>query len=315
MQIRTASNSDYAAIAALASVVSPDRPVTAEILAHYDAQREPHHVFGRWLAEVLGQVVGVASYIQHADIYVPGEVHVNVRVHPGHRNRGIGAALYEAMVDRLRRTPPVDTLKVTLDSDQHAGINFAVRRGFVEYARRIDQRLTLASFDPAAFPDPDAQMAEQGLALRSVRELETDPDRDRKLYDLKWEVEQDIPYPGEINRPSFEAFRDGFINAPDFIPDGAFVAVDGDRYVGLVFHVAASPALLAVEVTGTARDYRRRGVALALKLKGIAWAKQGGYATMMVNNDLANVGMLAINEKLGFVRRPALIMFRRGAPF
>ncbi len=314
MHIRAASQRDYESIAELSSLVSPEHPVTAEILAYHDAQRESHLLFGRWLAEESGRLLGVAVYMQHEDLFSPGEVHVNVRVHPSHRSRGVGAALYETLIEKLRRMPDVDTLKVALTSDQLAGINFAVRRGFVEYARRIESRATLASFDPAGFPDPDAQMAEQGLAMRSVRELETDPERDQKLYDLKWEIEQDIPFPDQFSRPSFEAFRSGYINAPDFIPDGSFVAVDGDRYVGLVFHVSGSPALLIVEVTGTAREYRRRGIAQALKLKSMAWAKQAGFASLMVNNDLSNVGMLAINDKLGFVRQPALIMMQRKAP-
>jgi GNAT superfamily N-acetyltransferase len=93
------------------------------------------------------------------------------------------------------------------------------------------------------------------------------------------------------------------------------VALDGGRYVGLVFHVSGSPALLIVEVTGTARAYRRRGIAQALKLKSMAWAKQAGFSSLLVNNDLSNAGMLAINDKLGFERQPALIMLQRKAPF
>lgn len=315
MHIRPFSTHDYDSIAELSSLVTPDHPVTAQMLSHYDAMREPHMLFGRWVAEENGKLTGVAVYSQYEDIYAPNEVHVNIRVHPAHRNRGIGAALYDALIDKLRRIGAVDTMKVGLAADQHAGINFAMRRGFIEYARRVESRAALAKFDPASYPDPDAQMAEQGIALRSIKELETDPERDRKLYDLKWEIEQDIPYPGEISQPSFESFRDNYLRAPDFITDGSFVAVDGNQYVGLVFHVSASPALLIVEVTGTARAYRRRGIAQALKLKSMAWAKQAGFGSLLVNNDLSNAGMLAINDKLGFVRQPALILLQRKAPF
>lgn len=315
MHIRPFSMHDYDSIAELSSLVTPEHPVTAQMLSHYDAAREPRMLFGRWVAEDEGRLAGVGTYAQYEDIYAPNEVHLSIRVHPAHRNRGIGAALYDAMIEKLRRISAVDTLKVALGADQYAGINFAMRRGFIEYARRVESRAALAKFDPAAFPDPDAQMAEQGIILRSVKELESDPERDRKLYDLKWEIEQDIPYPGEISKPSFESFRDNFLRAPDFVTDGSFVAVDDGQYVGLVFHVSGSPALLIVEVTGTARAYRRRGIAQALKLKSMAWAKQAGFASLLVNNDLSNAGMLAINDKLGFERQPALILLQRKAPF
>lgn len=315
MHIRVASHQDYASIAEISTLITPDHPVSAEILSHFDSQREPSLLFARWVAEASGRVVGVAVYAQYEELYRPGEVHVNVRVHPGYRSRGVGAALYEAMIDKLRRTPEVDTLKIALTADQHAGINFAIRRGFTEYARRVEMRASLPAFDPSRFPDPDTEMGAQLLTLRSVNELADDPDRDRKLYDLKWEIEQDVPFPDEIQQLSFESFRTGFLQAPTFVPDASFVALDGDRYVGAVFCISSSHALMIVEMTGTARAYRRRGIAQALKVKSMTWAKHAGYKDVLVDNDLANTGMLAINDKLGFVRQPAIILLRRKAPF
>lgn len=314
MHIRPFADRDYAAVAEINTLIMPDQPITGQLLARLDAQREPHLLYGRWVAEEEGRLVGVAGYGQWADVLVPGEVYVYVRVHPAFQRRGFGAALYDALIDRLRRVG-ADSLKITLRSDRFPGINFAMRRGFIEYARRIESRLDLAAFDAAAFPDPDAQMAEQGLQLRSVADLAADPQRDQKLYDLKWEIEQDIPYPGRITRPSLPAFQTQYLNSPSFAAAGSFVAVDGDNYAGLVFHESASPSLLMVELTGTARAYRRRGIAQALKLRSMVWAKAAGYTTMLVNNDLANVGMLAINDKLGYVRQPALILLQRKAPF
>lgn len=314
MQIRRFAQQDYPSIAEIKTLVMPDYPATAQLLAGYDAQREPHLLSGRWVAEEDGRVIGVASYTQYDDILVAGEVHVNIAVHPAYQQRGVGAALYAALVDGLRRLY-VDSMRATLRSDRFPAINFAVRRGFIEVARRIESRLSLSGFDPSAFPDPDTQMAEQGLKLCSIASLESDPERDRKLYDLKWEIEQDIPYPGQVSRPTLASFQAQYLKSPGFVSEGSFVALDGDNIVGLVIHERASSNLLMVELTGTARAYRRRGIALALKLKSMSWAKSAGYTTLMVTNDLANTGMLAINDKLGFVRQPALILFQRRAPF
>ena len=57
------------------------------------------------------------------------------------------------------------------------------------------------------------------------------------------------------------------------------------------------------------RDYRRRGIALALKLHGIAHAKEQGYKKIRTMNESTNRPMLNINERLGFEKRPAWISF------
>ena len=57
--------------------------------------------------------------------------------------------------------------------------------------------------------------------------------------------------------------------------------------------------------TGVRREHRRQGIALALKLKTIAWAKRIGYSQIQTWNEANNQGMLGINERLGFVRQPA----------
>ena len=60
---------------------------------------------------------------------------------------------------------------------------------------------------------------------------------------------------------------------------------------------------------GYAAPYRRRGIALALKLRGIAYAKAQGRPTIKTWNESNNRAMLAINDALGFVKQPAWIDF------
>lgn len=59
------------------------------------------------------------------------------------------------------------------------------------------------------------------------------------------------------------------------------------------------------------RAYRRQGVALALKLRGIAYAKQHAYTTLRTSVDATNTASLALNERLGFVKQPAWIIFTK----
>jgi GNAT superfamily N-acetyltransferase len=51
-------------------------------------------------------------------------------------------------------------------------------------------------------------------------------------------------------------------------------------------------------LTGVRREYRRQGVATALKVQTIAYAKQHGFREIVTKT--ANPAMLSLMEKLGF---------------
>lgn len=310
MEIRPAQAADYPAIAAIMTGTSPDQPASAGSLARQDSTRRDDLLHVLLVAEDGGRVVGYAQYTQYADSLEPHTVRVSIGVHSRTQRQGVGAALYDALLERARRQP-IEWFKMRIRADQFAGLHFAARRGFVEYGRRIEARLALADFDPAAYPDPDALMAEQGLALESIAQYATTPDREHALHALKWEIEQDIPIPEPVTNITFDDFRAQVLAAEDFLRDGSFAAVDGVRPVGLLLTFAAGIHAVDVDLTGTARDYRRRGIAFALKLKGTVWAKAAGCRTMSVTNDLTNIGMLALNERLGYKRLPSIVLLKR----
>lgn len=60
-------------------------------------------------------------------------------------------------------------------------------------------------------------------------------------------------------------------------------------------------------MTGVIRDYRKRGIATALKVRALTYAKERGAPAVRTWNEVNNDGMLGINFRLGFVRQPAWI--------
>ena len=95
-----------------------------------------------------------------------------------------------------------------------------------------------------------------------------------------------------------------------FLWGGTQIALDPktDTVLGFsgVYH-GARDGWLDQWLTATRREARGRGIALALKLRVAKYALELGYKTIRTDNDTRNAPMLAINDKLGFVRQPALI--------
>ena len=92
---------------------------------------------------------------------------------------------------------------------------------------------------------------------------------------------------------------------------GFFVALDGERYVGMsnLWKSQADPSELYTGLTGVSRSHRRRGIALALKLRAIDYARRNGVRRLKTWNESNNRAMLSINEALGFVKQPAWINY------
>src|SRR5438309_10262308 len=94
---------------------------------------------------------------------------------------------------------------------------------------------------------------------------------------------------------------------PNLIPQAYMIAKDGDKYVGtsVVWRLKKDPRSLYQCLTGVLREYRGKGIAVALKLKGLDFARKHGLDNILSFNASTNEGMLRINMKLGFKRNLA----------
>lgn len=311
--IRPFTSDDYTALIAVANAVQPEHVITEEQLRHIDANRDPKCKIARWVAEQNGQIVGYSVYSQHADMYHPQKFWVTVRVLPIRQRQGIGTALYNTMLEGVRAHHPI-ALQIQLREDHETPLRFATQHGFAEFGRRWESILDVTTFDSAPHQAALDTVASQGITLRSIAELAADPDRDRKLYELQWSAELDVPTPEPVTPMTFEQYCKEMLNSPHLVAEGSFVAVDDSangRYVGLSIFFSGNDDVLEIDMTGVLTAYRRRGIALAIKLRGIQWAQENGFKQISVVNDTVNVGMLAINERLGFLRQPALLWMQK----
>lgn len=312
--IRPFTDADYAAAIAVQNTVWPDYPRTEAEWRFRDATRDPKCRWARFLAEdaATGAVVACGGYGQSEDMWHPRKFHIDVDVLPEWQGKGIGSRLYEQIVSALAPFDPL-VLRTHARADKARALSFLQHRGFVEEMREWESRLEMASFDPSGFAGAQERVAAQGIAITTLAELkERDPDYARKIFDLDWAVTLDMPAPDTLTQPSFEHWQAAILHSPNALFEAWFVARDGDRYVGeSTLWKKQGGTDLEVGATGVLREYRRRGIALALKLHACAFAQAYGCPEIRTWNAQSNRAMLSINEALGFVKQPAWISYAR----
>ena len=310
LEIRPYNQEDYPQLATVLANAKPYAAVSAEILRYRDQARPAFCQFQRFVAVLDDDLVGFCLYTQYADMFEPDAFWADVCVSPRHQKQGIGSALYSTLLQSLSSGRPV-TLRTQIREDDPTSIKFAQRRGFLEFGRRWESSLDVATFDEKQFPDYKAQLKAQGIEIVSFTDLAGDPQRDQELYQLQTELDQDVPMLVPVTPMTFAHFSNQVLKNPALVAGGLMIATDGNEYVGMSSLFEINPKSLVIDLTGTKAAYRRRGIAMALKLQGIVFARERGYEKIEVHNDTANQGMIAINERLGFVRAPALIQYAR----
>ena len=309
----TRSDADYATRIAISNAIYPDYVDTIEELKFSDNNRDPKIKWARFIAEVDGMPVATSSYGQSTDMYHPQKFGIGVSVLPEWEGKGIGKALYEHLLDTLTPHDPI-LLRTSAREDRARAMRFLTDRGFTEAMRDWESRLSAQNFDPMPFVEAAKKATDAGITVRSVAELaKTVPDWKQHLKELDWTITLDMPTTDTLTDPGFEHFEKTTLGNPNFLPEAWFIALDGDQWVGesALWKSAGEPDVLYVGATGVRREYRRKGIATALKLAATTWAKDAGKREIRTWNAQQNRAMLSINEAMGFEKIPAWISYEK----
>jgi mycothiol synthase len=304
--IRPFEEKDTADAVAIWNLLNPDWPRSVGDALDDYRKHDPTYLFQRFVAEIDGQVIGIGEYDQSVGSYHPQKFLLELYLHPDFHGQGIGKALYEKILESLQPHNPISFRVQVRDSSQRA-LRFFAERGFAETKRDWVSVLDVASCDLKLYEGLESTLTSEGITFTTLAELQKkDPETIRKFHSLFSEVRLDVPRAEPATPIAYDYFIANVIEAPDFDGRLFLVALEGDKYIGFTgLYPFGDMKALDQWLTGVKREYRGRNIALALKVRSVQFAKDNSYTSVRTDNDSTNVGMLAINDKLGFKRGAA----------
>lgn len=258
------------------------RPKLENLRHHLDSDPDLRYFVGR-----LGEEPVACGFVEPKGPFADGDV----AVVPARRRAGIGSALFAEISARARRFGKTEIRGEVQESDSDSRAFFE-RRGFVPVGGEKAVVLELEGMESPEVEPPEG--------VRIVTRAE-EPGRLDDMYALAVQADEDIP--GSAGLQSYERWRAMDIDRPNCLPELCFLALAGDEVVGYAFLQAHGDRAFH-GLTVTRRDWRRRGVATALKHAEIAAAKGEGFQRLLTESEERNEPMRKLNEKLGFVPAP-----------
>lgn len=306
--LRPFQDQDYEAIAGIWNALYPDDRYSAEDCRCADERRQVRQryvVLDPATQEVVGEGL----------VFSAGTDWMWLMVHPSRHRQGIGCHLFRRL-EKDFRAWDATAVRASARDDRPNALDFLRKRGFVELWQNVELRLRVAEVDLEPFMPLGERLAGQGITLTTLREeRERNPECLRKLHDLYNRVYSDIPLPDPYTPLPFEDFT-RLAEGGNTPADAFTIARHGTCYVGIsyVTRKEGFPEQLDQQLTGVAGEYRRLGIATALKVRTLQYAQQHGFQTIITGCQSDNAGMLALNERLGFRRGVSWVTFQKSLP-
>ncbi|MEU0201281.1 MULTISPECIES: GNAT family N-acetyltransferase [unclassified Streptomyces] len=263
---------------------------TPESVVHTLTHAHPDAHFGQLIAEEDGEIIGTAQISVAHDSPDPGQGSANIYVRPDRTRRGAGSLLLRTAEERLAGLGVTKLFAWVLDEPENRA--FAERRGF-----RASRSAYFLRLDLAAGPLPPRQDPPAGVELRTGADFADDP---RPMFDLDAEVVADEPSDIDVEFTDYEAWLEETWKHPLLNLDLTSVAVVDGRPAAFSVAYTDGGTRYATAMTGTAREFRGRGLAKLAKNDSLHRARAAGYTEAFTGNDTGNGPMIAINKWFGY---------------
>ena len=261
-------------------------------------------------------VLGYLGYAQgrnenHRNCYF------NIFLDPQYNGNGYRQILYERMLEDIKA---FDCNKLYADVYEHPNYEeykqLLIRNKFYIGMKIRESSLNLQDLDLKEYTSLLDKLDADGIQFYDAKnEMQDFSDHYKKLEELGWIYSQDFPMPEGIahTREPFEQFMKYQKLFEEKRYGIQIVAVDGDAYVGstdIDIYPKSDPYKAWTGSLGVLREYRRKGIATALKIKAFETLRAKGVKQVRTDNE-ENNPMYKINVALGFTPEPYCYDYQR----
>ncbi len=233
-----------------------------------------------------------------------------VIVFPEHHRRGIGREVV-SWLEAFAREGGAKCLLFMVHERFPESMVVASRFGYEPRTLYYQSVIDPQGFEGERFAELVASARDKGYEVKSLAELPQGEELDRAYFDAVHVSDADTPFMEYFGWPEYDDYRRMVMNAAWFDRNGVFVALKDTEIVGVSTVNKGSGDFngeMFVDYTGVLREHRGNGLATALKVRALEYAKSIGGTMLRTENNDANPAMRAVNKKLGCTEKPGMWM-------
>ena len=301
----TATDQEFIEIARIRNLVNHDSIDHPDYDKDEWAIRDKNLIKDRLLLYYNNKLIGLLYYGQGRNEN-SRTCFFNIVLDPKYNNNGYREILYQEMLKKIKK---FDSNKLYSNVYDHANYR-KHQKLLIKYNFKLVQTNREYSCDIRLINTDKYQplinkLESEGIKFYDSRdEMKEFPNHYEKLEELIWTYDQDIPHPEEIimTRPPFEEIMKEQIDFEENCYGVEIVAVKDGQYIAstdIEVLPKAEPHKGWTGGLGVIREFRRQGIATALKIKAIEILLKKGITELRTDNE-ENNPMYKINVALGF---------------
>ena len=310
----TSTDSEFREIARISNLVEHD------CITHYEDDKESwfHRdkslLHDRLLLYLNNVLIGFSSYSQGRNEN-KRTIFFDIMIDPKHNKTENHDFLYQVMLDNIK---VIKCEKLLAEVYEHPNYrNFEkllITNQFELVQKNREYSCDIKNINIDSYLDIIDKLEKEGVRfLDSKDDISGDSNHYQKLENLEWNIDQDIPIPNGLKhtRRSFARYMKDKHFFEEKYYGTEIIAIKNNQYIGMtslsIYH-KSEPFKAWTQTLGVLKQFRRQGIATALKIKAIQKLINKGITEVRTDNELNNP-MYKINESLGFSAEPGSLEY------
>ena len=312
----TETDFEFSEICRIFNLVSHDFQDHPDEVKDSWALKDKSLIFDRLFLQENGVNVGYLPYNQGRK---PNDqiCFFSLYLDPKHEGKGYRQLLFNQMLEEVKA---FDCNQYFTDIYEHPNYdgykNFLERNDFSIGLKIREYSLKLKDVDFSDYDSLLKRLDEEGITFHDIKDCKNDfPNFYEKLEELEWAYTQDFPIPDEIahTRMPYDLWMKHQKQFEEKNYGTQIVAIHGDKFVGatdIEVVPKSDPHKGWTGGLGVIREYRRKGIATAIKIHALKRLLKNGVLEVRTDNEQNNP-MYKINVALGFKPEPYGIEYKK----